>query len=181
MIPHREKPPAVCMLRNVATNLLTLRKSYELLKCLDRQQQSQSPRRIQLYGIEAINASNGWAIAIIGASIVMSGLAFLSFVISQLHRIITAFENLKVRLKSKPKTAVGTPEEMDHGHFPTDINDVAAIYQPLMKDLADAFQLSELYALCRKSNFPHPHLTITRLRETGILSPQGDGLFTWNR
>jgi hypothetical protein len=165
----------------MTTNLLTLRKSYELLNCLDRKQLSQSSRRIQLYGIEAINASNGWAIAIIGASIVMSGLAFLSFVISQLHRIITTFENLKARWKRKPKATDTNLDEPDHSHFPTDINDAAAIFQPLIKGLADSFQLSELYALSRKRNFPHPHLTITRLREAGILSPQGDGLFTWNR
>jgi len=38
-----------------------------------------------LYGIEAINANNGWAISAVGITIVFSGLVLLSFVIAQLH------------------------------------------------------------------------------------------------
>jgi hypothetical protein len=41
-----------------------------------------------LYGIEAIEAANGWAMAIAGALIVMAGLAILSLVISQLHKLV---------------------------------------------------------------------------------------------
>jgi len=40
-----------------------------------------------LYGLEAINANNGWAMAIIGPLIVMSGLTILSIIISQLHKL----------------------------------------------------------------------------------------------
>jgi hypothetical protein len=29
-------------------------------------------------------------------------------------------------------------------------------------------------------DLPHPHLSIQRLQEAGILVAQGDGTFTWN-
>jgi len=41
-----------------------------------------------LYGLQAIAAHNGWAMALAGALIVFSGLVILSFVISQLHKIL---------------------------------------------------------------------------------------------
>ncbi|WP_300459313.1 OadG family protein [Desulfobacula sp.] len=45
-----------------------------------------------MYGLEAINAYNGWAMAITGPLIVISGLAILSIIISQLHKIIAIFD-----------------------------------------------------------------------------------------
>ena len=48
-----------------------------------------------MYGIQAINAHNGWAMALAGALIVMSGLSVLSFIISQLHKVLALLENRK--------------------------------------------------------------------------------------
>jgi len=45
-----------------------------------------------LYGLEAISANNGWAMAITGPLIVMSGLTILSIIISQLHKIVAMFD-----------------------------------------------------------------------------------------
>ena len=46
-----------------------------------------------MYGIQAINAHNGWSMAIAGALIVMSGLSILSLIISQLHKGLALMEN----------------------------------------------------------------------------------------
>ena len=48
-----------------------------------------------MIGLQAISAHNGWAMAITGSIIVMSGLSVLAFIISQLHKIIGIFEKKK--------------------------------------------------------------------------------------
>ncbi len=45
-----------------------------------------------MYGLEAINAYNGWAMAITGPLIVMGGLSILSIIISQLHKVVALFD-----------------------------------------------------------------------------------------
>ena len=41
--------------------------------------------------------------------------------------------------------------------------------------------LKDLYQRATQFDLPHPHITIKCLREAGILSPQGDGMFRWNQ
>lgn len=53
-----------------------------------------------MIGIENITNNNGWAMAAVGASIVFLGLVVLSFVISQIHKILKLWEELEY-LKSK--------------------------------------------------------------------------------
>ena len=45
-----------------------------------------------MYGIEAISAANGWAMACVGALIVFLGLSMLSFAIAQIHKLMPFFE-----------------------------------------------------------------------------------------
>lgn len=110
--------------------------------------------------------------AFAGAVIVMSGLTILSFIISQLHKIVSIIEKPAVPA-DKPESAK-IPEQ-----FPEDLDTVAGFYTPLVKQLSGTFSLAELYALATENNYPHPHLTLRALREAGILVPQGDGQFFW--
>ena len=127
-----------------------------------------------MFGLEAISAHNGWAMAITGSIIVMSGLSVLALVISQLHKIIGLFEERK-----KGASHSAQP--------PTDIdvlNDLAVttlLYQPLTAELGDSFPLAELYRIFERESLPHPHLTITALREAEYLLPLGEGLFSWKK
>lgn len=60
-----------------------------------------------MYGLEAINANNGWAISVVGVTIVFSGLVMLSLVISQLHKVLAIWEDpskLKAFFGAKKKT-----------------------------------------------------------------------------
>jgi hypothetical protein len=139
-----------------------------------------------VFGFEAIAAYNGWAMALAGALIVMSGLAVLSFVISQLHRIV---DLLEYRKKNQEQTQNGsqTGQGGDSQKFimlqssAEDIMEKAAVYKQLVEQLGPSFQLSELYAVSNKHDLPHPHLTIKSLREAGILVPQGGGVFSWKQ
>jgi len=129
-----------------------------------------------MYGIEAINAVNGWAMAAVGALIVFSGLVVLSLVISQLHKFVPLLEKfVGEKVDSKDNTSPPPP--------PTkapDIREQASLFQPIINNLGSSFPLSELYSQAQEHRLPHPHLTISSFRDAGILVPLGDGIFSWD-
>ena len=61
-----------------------------------------------MYGFDNITANNGWAIAVIGASIVFAGLVILSFVISQIHKVLELWDR-RIISKERQKE-VARPE-----------------------------------------------------------------------
>lgn len=132
-----------------------------------------------MYGIQAINAANGWAMAAAGACIVISGLAVLSFIISQLHKVVEWME--------KPEPAAQEPEAgpdttralVIPERMPEDINETAAIYRSLAEPIGTAFELASLYRIGAEHRLPHVHLTIRSLRDAGLLVPDGQGRFSW--
>jgi len=139
-----------------------------------------------LYGLEAINAANGWAMAAVGAIIVFSGLVVLSFVISQLNKVLSFWENLIANFK-KNHQAKQTDELQDKDNsvvphlIPSDIKEAARYYSHLIEDLDQPFELTKLYEISQQKGFPHPHITISNFRQANILVPAGDGLFTWSQ
>ncbi len=122
--------------------------------------------------------------AIVGSSIVFCGLVVLSFVISQLHKLLTIWENKGNLLNRDKQKLVNSTEEALNLNLPerffSDINEAARLYHPLVEKLGQPFQLVQLYEASRKKGFPHPHLTISLLRQAKILVPEGDGVFIWN-
>lgn len=140
-----------------------------------------------MYGFEAITVNNGWAMALAGALIVFSGLVVLSLAISQIHKILTLFEKEKREVGFQQDLEAPKEDELEDKplislpkQFPTDINEIARLYQPLIDQLGETFYLSDLYAISRKNKLPHPHITFTAFRESAILIPYGEGVFTWN-
>ncbi len=132
-------------------------------------------------GFEAITHHNGWAMAIVGATIVLSGLTILSLIISQLHKVIDFYEK-----KSAPTPVVNTDQNDKNettslfDGCPTNIDATADSYRPLIEELEEDFQLADLYSLAHTYNLPHPHLSIRCLRDAGRLIAKGDGVFNWN-
>ena len=136
-----------------------------------------------MYGLEAISANNGWAMAIIGPLIVMSGLTILSIIISQLHKLVAIFDK-KAKQSTEPPTKgkVKSKDEISVPKIlPNNILETAKIYQALIDTLEQPFELSTLYQVAAQNNFPHPILTVNRLRGAEILISEGEGLFVWNR
>ncbi len=134
-----------------------------------------------MYGLEAIQAQNGWAMAFTGAVIVMTGLAVLSFIISQLHRIIDIVDGLMNR-KSKNTTAMDQKSISESQPvIPplSDLSETSKRFQPLTQEIGDPFDIAALFQIFIHHDDPHPHLTIRSLREQGYLVPAGEGLFTW--
>lgn len=132
-----------------------------------------------MYGLEAINAYNGWAMAITGPLIVMSGLTILSIIISQLHKLVALFD--KKDIKPTDPAVKGKDEISVPRVLPTDISETAQIYQQLIYKLEQPFELRDLYRVAEENDFPHPVLTVSRFREAGILKDAGEGVFIWNR
>jgi hypothetical protein len=132
-----------------------------------------------VFGFDAISASNGWSMALVGILIVFSGLVILSFAISQIHKLLNILEKRESAPEPIP-VETGSSQEGFPDRCPSDIREVARYFQPLIDQLPSPFALADLYDAATKKKFPHPHLTIRCLREAGILVPLGEGQFTWN-
>lgn len=135
-------------------------------------------------GFEAISHHNGWVMAVSGALIVFSGLAVLSFLVSLLPKLFHLFEKKRAGAPSVSVTGGGSPssEMTMEAAAPLERTDPARIakqIEPLVSTLAEPFQLSDLYRLCRENDIPHPHLSLSWLQREGFLHPQGEGAFTW--
>ncbi len=139
-----------------------------------------------MFGFENITAGNGWAMAVVGASIVFLGLAVLTFVISQIHKILNLWEQRDEFLKRYKKQAlIEEPKTLKapvsiQRHLPS-VKELASIYRPLVEQLKQPFDLFQLFEISNKMNLAHPHLSIKYLQEAGVLIPQGDGTFTWDK
>jgi hypothetical protein len=132
-----------------------------------------------LTGFEAISAHNGWAMALTGLLIVLTGLTLLSIIISQLHRVIALFERKSVAAEPEPRAPEkpATPEPA--ADLLTDLPAAARFYQSITSELGDSFALTSVFEQLKKEGIPHPHLSIKTLRENGFLVSLGDGRFSW--
>ncbi|MBT8363491.1 MAG: OadG family protein [Deltaproteobacteria bacterium] len=139
-----------------------------------------------MYGFDNIAANNGWAMAVIGASIVFAGLVVLSFVISQIHKILELWEKRDVLKERRKEESPADKTQKIQGpvykapHLPA-VNDLISIYRPLVEQLKEPFELSQLFVISNKMDLAHPHLSIKQLWEADVLIAQGDGTFTWNK
>ena len=125
-----------------------------------------------MYGLDAINAYNGWAISIVGVTIVFTGLVMLSMAISQLHKLLDLWENRKEISffnKKSPETAP-IPIELT----PTQ-KESARQFKLLAETLSDHFSLPRLLKLAQISGIDHPHSTLVILLEADIIVSDTQG------
>ena len=138
-----------------------------------------------MIGIENITNNNGWAMAAVGASIVFLGLVVLSFVISQIHRLLKLWDEREKYLERFKKPAPAAADQKSdvavykESRLPA-LGELVSMYRPLVEKLKEPFELSQLFEIAKEMDMPHPHLSIQRLQEADILVAQGDGTFTWN-
>ncbi len=135
-------------------------------------------------GIANIAANNGWAMAFLGASIVMTGLIILSLAISQIHKLVDFWENKKMKAAEAPAAAPAPPAAekpapTEMAACPINLDELATLYRPLTEALDAPFELKDLYRLAGEFNLPHPHITIRCFREAGLLMMAEEGLFIW--
>ena len=139
-----------------------------------------------MFGFENITASNGWAMAVVGATIVFLGLVVLAFAISQIHKILNFWEQRdeffsRYRKQAQPRGPKTSKSCVSIPHHIPSAKELTSIYRPLVEQLKQPFDLLQLFAISKKMDLPHPHLSIKNLQEAGILVPQGDGTFIWDK
>ena len=139
-----------------------------------------------MFGFENITANNGWAMAVVGATTVFLCLVVLSFVISQIHKILKLWERKDEFFNRHKKQAqIEEPKPIKapvsrQRRLPT-VKELTSIYRPLVEQLKQPFDLLQLFEISNKMDLPHPHLSIKYLQEAGVLVTQGDGTFTWDK
>jgi len=139
-----------------------------------------------LSGLEAISYYNGWSMALVGALIVFAGLVLLSTTIYIFPKILMFWEKRQIKFEQNHEMPIEVePEEQQAlslpKQFPSDINEIANLYKPLIEELGETFYLADLYEISKKYDFPHPHITLAAFRDSEILIPHGEGVFTWNQ
>lgn len=135
-----------------------------------------------MYGLQAITANNGWAMALTGVSIVFTGLVLLSLAISQIHKIFTILDKRKAEKEAASKKAEEEAQKDQRPpclNLPKDIAKAEAQFTPLIASKGEPFLLTDLLKAAERENLPHPHLTLNYLREAKLLIPKGDGFFVW--
>ena len=122
--------------------------------------------------------------AALGAAIVFSGLAILSFAIAQIAKLINWWD----RRAADAEAVAQAPDSPVEGgtsvsedlRDPADMAQMARLYEPIVRQMSDPFELVELHRLARENDLPFPHIAISWFRNARILVPQGDGMFSWN-
>lgn len=136
-----------------------------------------------LYGLEAINAHNGWAISVVGVTIVFSGLVTLSALISQLHKLVTLYDNPEIikklfTRKSESAAKAGTPKK--HMVLTEAQKQICRQYNLLAQTMDAVISLPKLLRMAELSGLKDPHANINLLIKSGILCADEQGYFTWD-
>ncbi len=132
-----------------------------------------------MYGLEAINAYNGWAMSAVGACIVLVGLSVLAFLISQLHKLTGIMEKSGKKQTATPNDSETETKPIVPDRLPEDIEAAVTLYKSFVTNLGSSFKLPDLYKVSADIGLPHPHLSIRGFREQGFLIPDGEDLFRW--
>ena len=140
-----------------------------------------------MYGLEAIKAANGWAISVVGISIVFSGLVTLSIIISQLHRVLNIWENPSAikKIFNKKTKKPGETEKQDNPDCAckslTQSQKICAgQFAILARSMDRHFSLPELLHRAVISDLQDPYSILSVLLKSGIIVPDGRGFFIWD-
>lgn len=134
-----------------------------------------------MYGFQAISASNGWAISVVGVTIVFTGLVLLAISIGQLHKILAIWDNrgnLRKMFSTEKETDAARPEPIV---LTPDQKESARQFQLLVRTLDDSFALPKLLKLAEVSGLKHPHSALGILVKSNIIMPDRKGFYLWNR
>lgn len=136
-----------------------------------------------MYGLDAISQHNGWAISVVGISIVFTGLVCLSIAINQLHKLLDLWDDrekfqllMKNFISPSKKESPSQPISFDPGQKET-----GRQFNILADTLGQTFSLSRLLTLAEVSGLDRPHANLSRLFKAKIVVPDNDGYFLWDK
>lgn len=137
-----------------------------------------------MYGFEAINVNNGWAISVVGITIVFTGLVMLSLVIAQLYKVLAFWENpskIKTIFKKK-QPEISREKKLPPLPVLTERQKEAIKqFSLLVRTMTDHFSLPRLLHLAQISDLTDPCLNLNHLLKIKIIVPDGSGFFTWDQ
>ncbi len=128
-----------------------------------------------MYGLDAISANNGWAISVVGVSIVFTGLVLLSLSISRIHKLLDLWDNrsnIQLFKKNPPPSTEPLPPP-----FTEREKALARQFHLLIQTMDDHFSLQRLLRLAEISGLERPHSSLNRLIKTRIIMPDLHGLY----
>ena len=132
-----------------------------------------------MYGLEAITANNGWAISVVGVSIVFTGLVLLSLSISRIHKVLDLWDNRNdIRIFRKKPQERSEPASLP---FTEKEKASARQFRLLVKIMDDPFSLQRLLHLAEISGLERPHSSLCHLIKTRIIEPDHQGDYFFNR
>jgi predicted nucleotide-binding protein (sugar kinase/HSP70/actin superfamily) len=136
-----------------------------------------------LYGLEAINAHNGWAISVVGVTIVFTGLVTLSALISQLHKLVALYDDpgkIKRMFAAKSESANKAAPTKNYMVLTERQKQMCRQYNLLARNMGDVIALPKLLRMAELSGLSDPHANISLLIKSGILCADEQGYFTWD-
>ncbi len=134
-----------------------------------------------MYGFDAISANNGWSIAAVGIIIVFSGLVVLSFIISQLYKVLDFIENPKRFEFLSPKKSVAKKKKHTLLSLTKNQKESAKQFNLIIKTMEEHFALPKLLRIAEVSGLGEPYNNLNNLLDAGIVEPDTEGYFIWNK
>lgn len=137
---------------------------------------------ITLKGLEAIAYHNGWNISAAGIFIVFTALVALSFIISQLHKVLMIWEKKEDYLKKAKKLFAPTKKTTHHYKIKASETFIesARQFHLLTQSMNDPFSLPKLISLAKKIDLARPFSTVNQLLSERIIVPDGKGYYYWD-
>jgi hypothetical protein len=135
-----------------------------------------------LYGLENISAHDGWAIALVGVTIVFTGLTLLSLTIAQLHKVLDIWENKGNYINNrnnKGHSPLPDASLVRKEPLPTRDRETIRQYKLLIDRLEQPFSLPKLIELAEKVGIEKPHSTINDLLQKKIIVADKKGYYIW--
>jgi hypothetical protein len=135
-----------------------------------------------LKGFEAIAFYNGWNISATGVLIVFTALCTLSFIISQLHKVLMIIEKkdhyiAKIKKTISRTRKTGSRQKMRASR---NFNESARQFNLLIRSMKDPFSLPKLISLAKKVDIARPYSTVNDLLSANIIVPDGKGYYSWD-
>lgn len=147
-----------------------------------------------MYGLEAIHAANGWAITIVGISIVFSGLLVLSSVLANMERILRFWDQRRDLFRKKEPPPPPTTAQRESAEPPSEPVSAAIrltgaqeealrSFQVLSQRQGDVFSLPRLLETAEKRGISKPHSNLDTFLKLGLiveLTGSNRGFYRWN-
>lgn len=155
-----------------------------------------------MYGLQAINEANGWAISIAGAGIVFTGLVVLATLIANLERALNLwdrkqdlFEFVKKTIR-KPKPLepepeplvqprkIAPPSRFEVIELSPEKQEIASYFEMIVRRIGEPFSLVRLLEHAERLGVPRPHSNLAIFLTLGLVEEdKGEcpGFYRWKK